>query len=96
MENVRLPRPTKVRIERAHKSPTARVYINDVDVSNHVSAVTWGMKAGKLPTATLTLLDVEVDVEAEESGPGSGNITVQSAAPNEGLSVLAKVNAHRC
>lgn len=92
MENVRLPRPAKVRIERAHKSPTARVYINDVDVSNHVSAVTWGMKAGKLPTATLTFLDVEVDVEAEESGPGSANIAIQPTVPNGGLRALAEAN----
>lgn len=96
VENVRLPRPAKVRIERAHKSPTARVYINDVDASNHVSAVTWGMKAGKLPTATLTFLDVEVDVEAEELGPGSENIRVQSTAPNEGLRALAEANKREC
>lgn len=96
MENVRLPRPAKVRIERAHKSPTARVYINDVDVSNHVSAVTWGMRAGKLPTATLTFLDVEVDVEAEDFGPGSANIAVQSAVPNEGLKALPEANEREC
>ena len=77
MENVRLPRPAKVRIERAHKSATARAFVNDVDVSHHVSAVSWSMRAGKLPTATVVFNDVEVDVAAEDDKHGE-NVEFQS------------------
>lgn len=74
MENVRRPKPSRVRIEREHKSGSARVTIDGEDMSHHVSAVTWSMEAGRLPTATITLFDVEIDAEAEEGAPASSNI----------------------
>jgi hypothetical protein len=53
-----------VRIERTRTR--CQVFVDDVDVSGHVVAVSWSMQAGKLPTATVTFHDVEVNVEAED------------------------------
>ena len=74
MENVRRPRPPRVRIERLHAASTTSVVINGVDMSNHVSAVTWSQEAGKLPTATVTFLDAEIDVVAEDVGTDPASI----------------------
>lgn len=78
MENVRLPRPSRIRIERYRDKPGARILLDDVDVSSHVTAVSWSMQAGRLPTATVTFHDVDIEAEAENES-GAENIETRRA-----------------
>lgn len=82
VENVRLSRPIAMRIEREQSQSTARVFINDQDVSHHVSEVTWTMRAGGLPTATVTFHDVDIDAGAENGPEGfAGLVDIRPHGP---------------
>ena len=44
---------------------TAQVFLNGQDISNHVSAVTWRMEAGRQAELTLTLFNVAIDANGQ-------------------------------
>lgn len=43
----------------------AQVLLNGHDISNHVSAVTWRMEAGRQAEMTLTLFNVAIDADGQ-------------------------------
>lgn len=66
MPTLKLPRPSRVRIVRTHAENRAHVYIDDVDISGQVTAVSWSVNAhDQLPRATVTFMDVDIDAEAD-------------------------------
>ncbi len=60
-----LPPVRRVRIESGDSPATARVLIGGEDVSNSVLAVSWSLKAGDMPTATVTFVGVEIAADAD-------------------------------
>lgn len=44
---------------------TAQVLLNGRDISNHVSAVTWRMEAGRQAETTVTLFNVAIDADGQ-------------------------------
>lgn len=94
MEDVRLARPAKVRIERNRNEPGVRVLVDGVDLAHHITAITWTAQAGQQPTATITFANVEVDVEAEDT-PEAKTLTFRTEYPGHGLMTPEEISQLR-